>query len=290
MRTWVPEHQQFQKVIFLSDYHDRSLPENAEQRSSVLKKIGCCKPCDTKIVVEDLSSCNAHGACGCCRFSLTSKTGLLASMAQECKQRGHEVENIEYRYCRVIALGPVLHNISANPQNIPTAQEIMVADILKEINQAIQEIKNHRYDKKFAVIIAQYVDSITKELDSLDIAHYATKSVGHYLADRTWATNRLEFVKRLLIVDSSLLDLKVVNAVLDAQNKKCIIVLAGGTHINHATDLLKEMGYELIHQTHAQFFKESDINKCHVGSDIINNSYCIKPLAVSIDVIDQFLK
>ncbi len=249
LRAWVPQHQQFQHVICLSDYHDRSLPENAEQRSSVLKKIGCCKPCDTKIVVEDLSSANASGNCGCCRFSLTSKTGLLASMAQECQKRGIEVENVEYRYCRVIALGPVLYNINADPQTIQTAQDIGVADLLREIEQAMREVKAYNYDTKLTAMVQQNVDYITKELNYLDIFKYATKSVGHYLAHRTWQTNRLAILKKLLTVDSPLLDLKVVNAVLRAQNKKSVIILAGGTHINHATDLLKHNGYEVIHQT-----------------------------------------
>jgi hypothetical protein len=272
----------------LSDYHDRSLPENAQQRTSVLRKIDCCKPGDTKIIVEDLSSRNNSGACGCCCFSLNSNTGLLASMAQECQKRGLDVENVEYRYCRVIALGPVLHNLAADPQSITTTQHIRVADVLGEINQAVKEVKAQQCEK-LASFVQQQTNYIASELTYLDMFNYKTESMGYYLSKRTWPTNRLSILKKLLILDTGLLDLKIVNAVLEAQNKKHVIILAGGTHINHATQLLSTIGYEVVHKTEIQFFKESDLNKCYVGSDIIDNSYCIKPRAISIDVIDQFL-
>lgn len=288
LRKSASDNNQIQHVICLSDYHDRSLPENAQQRSGVLKKIGCCKPDDTKIIVEDLSSRNGNGSCGCSCFSLNSNTGLLASMAQECQKRGFDVENVEYRYCRVIALGPVLHNLNADPQSITTAQHIRVADVLGEINQAVKDVKAQQCEK-LALFVQQQTNHVVNELTHLDLFNYKADSMGYYLSKRTWPTNRLSILKKLLVCDTGLLDLKIVNAVLRAHDKKQVIVLAGGTHINHATQLLKQMGYEVTYKTDIQFFKESDLTKCYAGSDIVNNSYCIKPKAVSLDIIDQFL-
>lgn len=211
-------------------------------------------------------------------------------MTQECQKRGFEVENVEYRYCRVVALGPVLHNIKADPRIIVSTQHITVQDILEEINREVEEIKAHGYENKSLAVLIKNIDEVTSELTKLKIADYAQKTIGDYLAIRTWPTNRLVFLKKMLTLDSNLLDVKMLNVVLRSQDKKRVVALAGGTHIRRTSELLQKAGYALVYQTKTKLFKEANLNKCHIGSDIINGLFCIKPLAVQLDVIDQYLE
>lgn len=291
LRKWLPEKMDYHHIIGLSDFHDRSIPASVSQRAQLLKQLGCCNAQQVKVIVEDLSSRNHNGDFGCECFFLRSNTGLLSGMSQECQQRGIDVENVEYRYCRVIALAPILHSMINSSNILPFTQHITVNHMIKEIDKAIHAVQSyHHPNLALRSHIARTIETVKKELVDCKMQHCAAQFVGDYVLNIVDRTQRLAFLKKILIMDSCLLDIKLFHAVLSSQHKKTVMVLAGGTHIKKMGELLKQAGYHTVHHTRANIAQEHDLKKCRVGLDIINGSFCLKPYPVSIDVIDQFLK
>jgi hypothetical protein len=292
LRKWIPNKSSYHYFIGLSDFHDRTAPENAQQREHVLELLRQCNPEATKIIIEDLSSQNDQGDFGCQNFLLQSKVGLLAGMAYACKSYGLDVNNIEYRYCRVISLAPILHTTNKNALgNSGMNYDITIDALHNEVYKAMHTIKAQcLHDSSLRTLAKKTINLVKRELKEFKLEQSMCKPVVNYVTDcAASGSGKLVLIKKMLTFDSCLIDIKLLEAVLASQNKKKSIAIAGGTHIDHVKELLVALGYEVVHHMSPSFIKEYNLARCHVGSRIIDGSFCIKPRPIALDKIDFLL-
>jgi hypothetical protein len=114
MRRWCSANNTYYYYIGFCDFHDKLDSSNGEQ---IAKIDTCLHQCDSStlcMLTEDLSSAGCRGRKSCGKFIIDSRGGVLGGLAARCRDYGIEVENVEYRYCRVAAFAPVMHNMRSN--------------------------------------------------------------------------------------------------------------------------------------------------------------------------------
>lgn len=288
LRKWEPKLQDYSYFIGLSDFHDKTHPVNGQQQQEIQHLLAQCNKRTTKIVLEDLSSAGSNGRFSCGRFLVNSRGGILGGLATTCRNQGFEVKNIEYRFCRVCALSPVLNNLHQCPHSFPSVHMTPVASLAQEVDAVMDEVQSYQ-DGEIDVCYQECIHQIKPQLQNLKDQHGTTVSVADYVTSNTSDHDRLEFLKQLLTFDSTLLDLKMVHEVLNPGNKTRVIAISGGAHIGRAADLLiNKGGFEQVYATDVQFHKEYDLTKC-VGSTVIDGSYCHRPEPIDLSVMTQYL-
>lgn len=289
LRKWDGIRQKYQYFIGLSDFHDKTNDSTQSQLNKLEQLLVTLDKNKTALVIEDLSSKNSQGRQECGHFSINSRGGILGGLADKSKEMGLSVDNIEFRYCRVSSLGPVLNNLNASLKDLPSAMHVRVEALVKEIMEEIEEIKRyadgHELNKIYAASIKDVLIAI-KTLH-LDIPH--SLSVADYLAQHSTVHNRLELLKKLLTFDSSLLDLKLMHAVMQSQHKDKVIAIAGGAHIARVCQLLSSQGYNLVSGTKISFAREHDLQRC-LGSHIVDGAFCVKPAPIDLKAFEKALK
>ena len=130
----------FDFFIALSDFHDKAHPSNDDQRPTIedlLKKIN---PNKYKVVVEDLCSLSNAATTKKVNFYIASKGGILAGLGDFCRTNNIPFENVEYRYCRVATMGPVINNLSASPHLFLSTRSIELGVLVDEIEQTLNSL------------------------------------------------------------------------------------------------------------------------------------------------------
>ena len=140
LRKWTPEYNRFHYWIGFSDFHDKTHKANTIQRKKIEEHLPTYDPQDLLVIVEDLSSPNSDGRLGCGAYYINSRVGILAGLGNFCKDNKIPVCNVEYRYCRVVALGPVINNINADPAFFPSTKKMTVAHLMQEIDQVYNDL------------------------------------------------------------------------------------------------------------------------------------------------------
>lgn len=284
-----PTNNKDQFILCLSDFHDKTHPETHPQQKYLDNLLDQLVAKNAYVLVEDLSSPNTKsGVSGCGSFSVDSRGGILGGLSATCKQKQIPVENVEYRFCRVAAFGPVLNNPNKSPNSLESTNKITIGEIVAEIKQAIARIQLFRDGDDLQKHYDQNIHSVLNEVKDLELNDKPHVLVADYLKQQTTSRLRPDLLKQLLTFDSELLDMKFVHAIVQAQDKKIILVIAGGAHINKVSELLEKIGYKRIYNTPVAYIKEHNLNGC-IGSRIINDNYCVKPQAVNLDEINQFI-
>ncbi|MBS1986419.1 hypothetical protein JST99_00595 [Candidatus Dependentiae bacterium] len=246
-----------QRFIGLSDFHDKKNSANAAQLFCVKDFLHKQDKAASKIILEDLSSTKNGAYGGCRRFQINSRGGILGGLAQSCSRKGLQVDNVEYRYCRVAALGPLLNNAHKKIHDFPSTCGLMVSDIVDEINAAIVDIV--KYTKCCAALQA-YRERILKKIyphmRELNLTKELKRSMADYVHQGCLTNNRFQLLKRLLIFDSALLDLKLAQSILDADTCDTIIAVTGGSHIARVQEILESAGYTPIYSNPSNPKKE----------------------------------
>ena len=274
-----------QYVLGLSDFHDKYHNSNVPQRSHIEDRLADLPKEKIKVIVEDLSSSSRNGEPVCDRFSLTPKSGILSGLASRCRELGIEVENVEYRYCRVIALGPALSH-GRNPLNqLPSTNYVKVSGLLEEIKSAIEYVKTFDDGPEFNAIYTRELQKIEEALHVLKLEKYGSYSVAELLETSSDIAERQKYIKQLLTFDSWLLDMNMLHAIAQSPGKELIILIAGGSHINRTCEILKQAGYESVSQSNVSNKREYDLSRC-LGAQVTDDTFCIKPQAISTDLID----
>lgn len=284
-----PTNNKDQYIVCLSDFHDKSHPATHPQQKYLDNLLDQLVKKNAYVLVEDLSSPNTQsGLSGCGSFSVDSRGGILGGLSGTCKQKQIPAENVEYRFCRVAAFGPVLNNPNKSPNSLESARKITVDEIVSEIKQAIARIQLFRDGDYLQKYYDQNIDSVLNELTQLQLHNKPRANVADYLAQQTTSHRRSDLLKQLLTFDSELLDMKFIHGIVQAQDKKIILLVAGGAHVNKVCELLEKIGYKKIYNTPVAYIKEHNLNGC-IGSRIIDENYCVKPEAVDLDVIHTFI-
>ena len=290
LRGWNKNSKKPCFIIGCSDFHDKMHQSNSEQRSYLTNLFKSQNAAATKIILEDLSSPNVNGLYGHKQFWLNSNRGILASLTKDCKALGLDADNIEYRYCRVIALGGLLRQLNQSPyQSAPTCA-IKVSSLVGEVQQMIKQISSYNDGQAMVHWYKESCAQVHRSMQSLYLSSYADTSCAAYFDKVARHGNRMLFLKRLLTFDSALLDCALVHTILSATGKKStVIALAGGTHIDRAFEQLKLQGYTQVYATPVSFKRDYDVANA-LGSPIMPGGYCVKPEPIKLDVLKEYLK
>jgi len=278
---------EYKYFIGLSDFHDKKHPANDTQLAELRSLLATCPPEKIKIVSEDIGSpgVNHDGQCG--RFFVISEGGVLNGFAALCKELGLHFDNFEYRYCRVAALGPVLHNINFKPGQFASVATTRVSALVEEIQAILGELNRYNDRPLLKDLYAASKTRMHKLMNELHLFEHADRTVEQYLAAVTTDQNRLAFVKKLLTFDSVLFDLRVLHSIL--QNKTDVdLLLAGGSHVTRVAKLLAKFGYKYVQVGKPGFTKEYNLKNC-VGNHVVDGQYCEQPKPIDIRVIKDFL-
>lgn len=273
-----------QFVIGLADFHDKTHPANKIQRfyidNSLLQK---CVAAKGKIIVEDLSSVNNDGRMNCCNFGINSCEGVLGQLANKARAAGAAVDNVEYRYCRVAGIGPLLNNIKAHPDSFRSSVTIKTVSLHKEVADEIEKIKQYDDGKELNALYKRTVAHVRNALSK--IAFNVKSTIANYCTKLPSKQYRQE-LEKLCIFDSALIDMKIMHSIAASQQAPVIFVVAGGSHIEQMSTMLRPMGYESIFATSqptGPTIKKVVNANCNRTSEVL-------PEPVDITVIDQFIK
>lgn len=288
MRKWDAERQKYHYFIGLSDFHDKTNHTSPSQLNKLEQLLASVDKKKTKIAIEDLSSHNTQGRKECGHFFINSRGGILGGLADKGKEMGLDVDNVEFRYCRVSSLGPVLNNLASRLENFPSAMHLKVGELVQEVMREIKEIDRYSDGHALNKMYASSVKGVLSSLKALHLDKDQGLSVADYLAQHSDAKNRLDLLKKLLTFDSSLLDLKLTHAVMQARDKDKVIAIAGGAHIARVCDILSAQGYSAIESTKITFARENDLQKC-LGSHIVDGAFCVKPSPIDLHLFEKAL-
>jgi len=234
-----------QFVVLLADYHDKKHIANKDQRTyleSLLKK---CNKNKVKLIVEDLSSVNNDGRMICCNFGINCVDGVLSHLANKARSLGIAVDNVEYRYCRVAGIGPLMSNTHADPHSFRSSCGITLFSLYKEIIDEMEKIKKYNDGKKLNDYYKRAVAHVRTHLSKMDIGGTdRNKTVAHYCAQLRSSTYRKK-LENLCIFDSALIDSNVMHSIMCC-DMPIIFVAAGGSHILEINKLLEKIGYESV--------------------------------------------
>lgn len=283
VRKWNAQLKDYQYVVGLCDYHDRMHPENKIQRAQLESLLAQSDKGNMRVVVEDLScKGDASQQAYCSNFVVNTRGGILGGLAEFCAQRSIDVANVEYRYCRVAAIGPMLKHAHAPLQEFKAIHEVSVNTMVDEIQDEVKSVEKFVVaDKKLQTWYAQSMKEVEVGLKRLHLDQHQDMTLAQYLNAHSQPEKRFLLLNELLTFDSILLDLKLVHAIAHMNDKRTIVVIAGGTHINRMNDALKSIGFTSQKNSSVTYKKEYDVNKC-LGANVVDGSFCIKPQPVDI--------
>jgi len=289
LRRWNASFGRYQYFIGLSDFHNKKHQANQVQLRDLVAILKQTPSHMTKIGSEDISSDgsgNRRKNCG--RFVVVSRGGILGGLTSKCRELGLDVQNFEYRFCRVASLGPVLNNLTANLESLASVQATPVSALIQEVESVFSQLASYRDGAFLNVLYGRFVRDIRRKMHQLKLYRYADKTVADYLKTMTTPKGRLPLLKDLLTFDSILLDLQMTHSIINMQNKLNFLAIAGGSHIRRVAQLLTKFGYEPVRRTRPLFVREYNINKC-LGGHIVQGKYCRRPKPIDIKAIADFL-
>lgn len=287
LRKWQPESNRYHYWVGCCDFHDKLHKYNGVQRKKIEEWLPDYNPEHILVLVEDLSSTNDVGRLGCGSYFINSRVGILAGLGSYCKINHIPVQNVEYRYCRVVALGPVINNIQVDPHSLPSAKKMTITHLTQEIEQTYNDLFLGSNNTEFKNTLSNKTVALHKGVEKLKGACQQYPTIADYLQGNTTTWNRLEVVKNMLTFDGILLGFKLVDATLKAEDKEKIIAFAGGTHINEAYELLQKIGgYEPIINSSSSNGSDPVAKAINTGVSPLNK----KPESISLELLEHYIK
>jgi hypothetical protein len=232
-----------QVVVAFADYHLKSHPANTNQRIHIESQLKRCAALKGKFIVEDLSSINNDGKMVCCNFGINCSQGILGQLANKARALGAAVDNVEYRYCRVATIGPLLSNIQASPFSFKSTSSITMASLYKEVIDELEKIKKYDDGKFLNDVYKRTIAKVQAALSKLGFNKAMT--VANFCKTLQHKQYRQE-LEKLCIFDSALVDMNIMHAIAVSPDVPLIFIIAGGSHIEQVGSLLKRMGYKSV--------------------------------------------
>ncbi len=280
-----PRTQEKQLVVCLGDYHLKAHPANKEQRAYIESLLKRSVGKKIKFIVEDLSSVNNDGRMMCCNFGVNCHEGVLGQLANKARSLGVAVDNIEYRYCRVAGIGPLLNNIKANPQSFRSSATIFMTSLYKEVIDEIEKIKKYNDGKVLNSLYQRAVHSVHTALTKMNFKD--NKSVAEYCTQLQRKAYRQE-LEKICIFDSTLIDMNIMHAIAASPDVPLIFVLAGGSHAEQVSSMLQKVGYNSLLKTSVT--TKPAITKALNSDGSAPASSESHPEPVDLKLIEQFMR
>jgi len=269
-----------QYIILLCDYHDKVHPANKTQRVLLEQFLQRCAIAKGKLIVEDLSSVNNDGRMICCNYGINSCEGVLGHLANKARELGICVDNVEYRYCRVAGIGPLLNNIRSNPHSFRSSTAITTIALYQEVLDEIEKIKKYDDGKKLNAFYKRTITEVCGMLSKMGLhTTHKKNTIAHYCSTLESGNYRQQ-LENLCIFDSALIDLNIMHSIASC-DRSLILVVAGGSHIEQVSKLLQKMGYQSLFTTSISSSKKT------IHSDSASET-CPQPIDIS--VLDTFIR
>jgi hypothetical protein len=280
MKKWKQNAQRYHYFIGLGDFHNKKHPVNAEHRQQLQALFGRMNQDTTKILTEDLSVPNVDGHFSSNGFFINSRGGVLGGLTETCHDFGIHADNLEYRYARVCALGPILNNLKENPFDFISTSKIRIADLAQEIDKELESISSFHDGSQLNSWYKEHCQKIKKNMYALGWHACSNATVAEYIS--CVRRPMLPVLNRLLTFDASILDIKIVHEIVNNSSAERICAIAGGSHIDRASKALKKIGYTSVFETKPIFQRETSID---AGGSARSSK---KPQAISVDALQRF--
>jgi hypothetical protein len=238
--------QHAQNIILLGDCHDKKHPANQHQKIYLNYILQRCMQKKSKLIVEDLGSINNDGKMFCCNFKINCPEGLLSALAYKARMLGIMVDNIEFRYCRVAALGPLLHHTRQALTAIKSSGVITTHLLYKEVVEELKKIEHYDDNKQCNALYKKAVLSVRELLKKIKLPNNSLPVAQHCL--QFPISSYKEEVEKLCIFDSALIDMNILHSIVISPEVASILVIAGGSHTHQIATVLQRMGYETVLQ------------------------------------------
>lgn len=231
-----------QTIIALGDYHDKSNSANNIQKEAFLQIITNQNRDSIKIVTEDLSSVNNQGYGVCCSHTIQNNGGFLARLTDELRKQSIEVDNVEYRFCRVIGLGCLIKKIDNHDQTTPSGVAIPLKKIYKEIASTMNEVSHYNDYHQANKLYKNAIETVKKGCAALRLNQNNDISIQEY-CKKIPAHAYQKTIEQLCMFDSCLLDAKILHSIISTQ-KPIVILAVGASHIRQLIPILKSLQYK----------------------------------------------
>jgi len=290
MRKWDNLNNYYCYFIGLGDFHDKRHKITPSQIKQIDEIVNKCHPDKTKLIFEDISSKNSVGTRCCGNFFVNSNGGILGGLTRRYKNKNLNllVENIEYRFCRVASLAPVINNINANYRKFLPTSSIKVQRFKNEVLGVAKKLLGYNDNIVLKNWYKKCIAQAENNMKLLKFNSMSHMSVADYIYYNTNEKNRLPFVKKLLVFDTSLIDAKIVHSIVSAKKKQNIVVIAGGSHIKNVSRVLQLIGFTSIYNSKILLKKEYNPKKC-LGCNVAPGGFCSKPQPVDLKILHRFL-
>jgi len=221
----------------------------------------------------------------CCNFGINSSEGVLAKLADKARSIGIGVDNVEYRYCRVAGIGPLLNNIKASPYSFRSSATIKKLSLYKEVADEIEKIKKYNDGKLLNNYYKRAITAVHAALLKIDFNNKGT--VADHCKQLQCKQYRQE-LENLCIFDSALIDINIMHAITKYPQAPLIFVIAGGSHIDQVSSMLEHMGYELLFKT-SSCSEGSGLKKV-LNSENTASSLDNYPKPIDLSIIEKFIR
>lgn len=289
LKRWQPATKSFHYFVGLSDFHDRQHEANLQQRACIQALLQKLDKKNTKLLVEDLCTPPDNYSNNFCKsFRINASGGILGGLSKQCLNQGFLVENVEYRYCRVAALGPLLTQTYQKLDDCPSACKLLVRDIAQEVDQAMNNVTCPVYLAYLLKTLQNIRQKIFVSLKELNINLDSPDSISTYVESHSNRVNRCALVERLLTFDADLLDIKLVSSILTEPKSETVIAFAGGSHIARVTAMLIALGYKKAYTLSAPSRKRQKVSIC-IGIPTTKTSSHFKPEPINLKIFQQQL-
>jgi len=242
----LPGTREKQYIVGLSDFHDRLQQAVASEQRSMLEKL--LKTVDTarvRFLVEDLSSPNCEGISFCANYRVNTRGGFLGGITELLKRYGCSADNLEFRYCRVVALGLIATGKDGK-QAHRLQEAITIGQFVKETSFLFATISRYQ-DFCMNAWYRSCTKMVEESMHRLNLLACQKQTAGEYLREAIKKNKKEEcLLEELLSYDSPLFDVRVVHELLNDTRHKTVVVIAGGTHIRETFTALEKVGYESV--------------------------------------------
>lgn len=283
MRKWHADLNRFHYFIGLGDFHHKQHPANQQHLDELQQLLVGSQNGSLRILTEDLSVANDIGRRGVQGFSINSRGGLLGGLTDVCRGYGIDTQNLEYRYARVCALGPVLNDTSRDPSSFDSTRRLSVGDLTDEIYTELDRIAQFRDGPDLQAWYTSCVREVEKKMAFFNWPAYQRASVAEYVSHTKKPL--VPFLQNLLTFDAGLLDVKIVHEIMQHSDVERTCAIAGGSHIDRAGKALQKIGYTSVWHTTSDGAAMSAID---VGPEAYKAEYAIKPAPISLDLLKKF--
>lgn len=279
-----PEDDKKQIVIGIGDYHDKSHPANSDQREYLEALFKKAK--NLKLIVEDLSSINNDGRSMCCNYVINSRGGILGKLADVARTESVEVDNVEYRYCRVAALGPLLNNNQVVSEQRASSSSLLIKVLLQEVLDELERVRHYDDGLFLNGLYNRCVHEVQKSLQQLKMNSYGSITIADYCT-RFFKNKHTQELEKMCIFDSPLIDMKIIHSIVSSPEKTIIVVAAGGSHIEKTNAILATLGYKKIITSSSSSIQHHAVESS-LGSDKKNKAG-VNPPALDMHILDKFI-